>query len=92
MFFYLKLWLKICLKFSKPIYFETRINVKKIQDEIIGKYTRREVFHKGELKKAQEEIEGKHLKKKGPEEDVKEFRKYSLSRMRVRPKTPVFVI
>jgi len=42
------------------------------------------------LKKAQEEIDGKRAKKKKVEEDVKEFRKYSLSRMRVRPKTPVY--
>ena len=49
-----------------------------------------EIFHKGELKKAQEEIDGKRAKKKKVEEDVKEFRKYSLSRMRVRPKTPVY--
>ena len=66
--------------------------MKKIQEDILGNYTRREVFHKIELKKAQEEIEGKHLRKRGAEEDVKEFRKYSLSRMRVRPKTPVYVV
>ena len=38
------------------------MNVISLQKQIEKDYTRLENFHRGELKKAQERIEGKHIK------------------------------
>eukprot|EP01017_Pseudomicrothorax_dubius_P039014 TRINITY_DN5932_c0_g2_i4.p1 TRINITY_DN5932_c0_g2~~TRINITY_DN5932_c0_g2_i4.p1 ORF type:complete len:662 (+),score=209.52 TRINITY_DN5932_c0_g2_i4:124-2109(+) len=61
------------------------INVAKVTKDIQKAYTRRELVHKNELKKAEDEIYGHNLKQV---EEVQENRRWSLNQMKIRPPTP----
>lgn len=72
-----------------PKYLQTNVNVVKLMKQIEKNYARLETYHKGELKKAQQKIEGRSTKDE-QQEEIQDLNKFSLNKMKVRPPTPTW--
>ncbi|KAL4472978.1 hypothetical protein ABPG72_020672 [Tetrahymena utriculariae] len=75
----------------RPREFETRVNLKKEIKEIEKNYTRLENYHRGELKKAQDEINGVHQQSKAQQQKKGNNFSYKDAENKIRPATPTWI-